>query len=119
MIKKFYIEYKKNEKKADKGNNFLTFRKILHKNNSIYLKKLDKAKYLIYKNLYDKKLENKNKIGLSDLIMVKNESTSSIKKIKDNSYSQISSAATYFDININGKNLYNINKIILMTKRII
>ena len=112
MIKKFYIEYKKNEKKADKGNNFLTFRKILHKNNSIYLKKLDKAKYLIYKNLYDKKLENnnKNKIGLSDLIMVKNESASSRKKIKDNSYSQISSAATYFDININGKkNLYNLN----------
>jgi len=110
MIKKFYMAYKKNEKKVDKENKCLTFRKFFHKNNSIYLKKLDKAKYLIYKNLYDKKLENKDIIGLSDLILVNNESASSRKKIKDNSYSQISSAATYFDININGKkNLYNIN----------
>ena len=107
MIKKFYIEYKNNEKK-----NNLNFRKFFHKNKSIYLKKLDKAKYLIYKNLYDKKLENKRILGLSDLLLVKNESASSRKEIKDNSSSQISSAVTFFDVNMTGKkNLYNNNDI--------
>ena len=110
MIKKFYLEYKKNEKKVDEKKNNLTFRKFFHKNKSIYLKKLDKAKYLIYKNLYDKKLENKRIQGLSDLLLVKNESASSRTKINDNSSSQISSAVTYFDINMTGKkNLYNNN----------
>ena len=111
MIKRFYFEYNKNKenvKKVDNKNNYLTFRKFLHKNNTFHLKKLDKAKYLINKNLYYKELEKKDKIGLSDLILIKNESASSRKKIRDNSYSQISSAATCFDINMNGKkNLYN------------
>ena len=110
-----YLKESLTDRKLNNNLNNLSY-KIFYKENNLlkiphYLRKIETPKKVIYNHLFEKNIEDVEDLGLSEFIVINNES---LKKkldntpknlIKNNSGSRLTSVSLYHDANLSYKNI--------------
>ena len=112
-----YLKESLTDRKLSKNLDNFSYKIFFKENNSLkiphYLRNIETPKKIIYNHLFEKNIEDVEDLGLSEFIVINNESL--MRKfdntpkniIKNNSGSRLTSASLYHDANLSNKNISN------------